>query len=59
VARSGAGDPGALKVGHLAAWKQFTRTIDESAALQAELEKAVAYVFGVLRNGLGLPATTA
>ena len=111
-----------LDVGHLATWKQFTRTIEDSAALQArrrlnaaemetlltaalderrperlrnrliavqfaaalkvleeellrlladqasaaaleqvqvELGKAVAYVFVVLRTGLGLPATTA
>jgi AcrR family transcriptional regulator len=111
-----------LEVGHLATWKQFTRTIENSAALQArrrlnvaemetlltaalderhpehlrnrliaaqfaaalkvleeellrllpdnasateleqvqaELEKTVAYVFGVLRTGLGLPVTTA
>ena len=111
-----------LDVGHLATWKQFIRTIEDSPVLQArrrlnaaeletlltaalderhpehlrnrliaaqcgaalkvlagellhllpdkasaadleqgqvELEKAVAYVFGVLRTGLGLPATTA
>ena len=109
-----------LEVGHLATWKQFNQTIQDSAALQArrrlnaaeletlltealderhpdhlrnrliaaqygaaqkvleeellrlmpdeaadlepvqiELEKAVAQVFGVLRHGLGLTATTA
>ena len=111
-----------LEVGHLATWKQFVRTIEDSPALLArrrlnaaeletlltaalderrpehlrnrliaaqfagalkvleeellrllpdkasaadleqvrvELEKAVAYVFGVLRHGLGLPAITA
>jgi len=111
-----------LAVGHLATWKQFVRTIEDSAALlarrrlnaaemerlltdaldernpehlrsrliaaqfaaaqkvleeelmrrlpdeatpgqlqqvQTELERAVAEVFGVLRHGLGLPATTA
>ena len=111
-----------LEVGHLATWKQFVRTIEDSPALlarrrlnaaeletlltaalderrpehlrnrliaaqfagalkvleeellrllpdkasaaelrqvQADLEKTVAYVFGVLRGGLGLPVTTA
>jgi AcrR family transcriptional regulator len=110
-----------MEVGHLVTWKQFTRTIEESPALQArrrlnaaeletllttalderrpehlrnrliaaqfaaalkvleeellrllpdkasaaeleqvqaQLEQAATYVFGVLRHGLGLPATT-